>query len=67
MEEEHIEALDMYFRDSRGVVVHVTGVDTNNHRVIFRRPAFFNRPGYEHGDCVCPRRDFKNKFKKVEV
>lgn len=67
MEEERIEALDMYFRDSYGVVVHVIGVDTNNHRVIFNRPSFFGRPGYEHGLCVCPRRDFKKKFNKVEV
>ncbi|MCM2650988.1 DUF4222 domain-containing protein [Serratia marcescens] len=45
--------------DSHGVIVHVTGVDRVNHRVIFRRP------GYPY-DCACPRRDFGTKFKKVE-
>ncbi|WP_338030648.1 DUF4222 domain-containing protein [Erwinia endophytica] len=34
-------------------------MDTTNQRVIFRRP------NYDH-ECVCPRRDWKKKFKRVE-
>ncbi|WBF47776.1 DUF4222 domain-containing protein [Serratia rubidaea] len=44
--------------DDHGRLVHVTGVDQANHRVIFRRP------GYPH-DCAVPRRDFGTKFRKV--
>lgn len=60
MDNEIIVPFEMACRDSHGVVVRVTGIDTVNHRVIFRRP------GYPH-DCAYPRRDFGTKFKKVQA
>ncbi|SQJ22213.1 DUF4222 domain-containing protein [Serratia rubidaea] len=58
MENEQIVPFEMDCHDDHGRLVHVTGVDQANHRVIFRRP------GYPH-DCAVPRRDFGTKFRKV--
>lgn len=59
MEPEKIEVFSASYRDQRGIIVEVTGVDTANQRVIYRRP------GYEH-ECVCPRREWSRKFERVE-
>ncbi|KAB8312297.1 DUF4222 domain-containing protein [Erwinia endophytica] len=59
MENELIEPWIARYRDRRGVIVETVGIDTTNQRVIFRRP------NYDH-ECVCPRRDWKKKFKRVE-
>jgi len=60
MENEVIVPFEMDCRDSHGVLVHVKGVEKIKNWVLFERP------GYEHGLCFCPRRDFGTKFKKVQ-
>lgn len=59
MEDEIIKHWVEKYRDWRGVTVETVGVDVVNQRVIYRRP------GYEF-ECVCPRRDWSKKFRKVE-
>ncbi|WP_029686580.1 DUF4222 domain-containing protein [Tatumella saanichensis] len=59
MEDEIIKPWFERYRDWRGITVETVGVDIANQRVIHRRP------GYEFV-CVCPRRDWSKKFRKVE-
>lgn len=59
MEEELIKTWVERYKDPHGIEVETIGVDVINNRVIYRRP------GYPH-DCVCPRRDWSKKFRKVE-
>jgi len=54
-----IADLDRYYRDPRGVVVHVIGYDRVNQRVIYRRS------GYEH-DCARSLDAFKALFTRIE-
>lgn len=58
METEIIKPWVERYTDPRGVSVTTVGVDTVNHRVIFRRT------GYPH-DCMLPRVLFSQKFRKV--
>ncbi|MCK0554339.1 MULTISPECIES: DUF4222 domain-containing protein [Pantoea] len=58
METEIIKPWVEKYKDNRGVPVTTVGVDTVNHRVIFRRP------DYPY-DCMLPRVLFSQKFRKV--
>ncbi|MBT0720568.1 DUF4222 domain-containing protein [Rosenbergiella collisarenosi] len=60
MEDEVIKPWVQRYTDPRGIEVETVGVDIVNHRVIFR---YADYP-YE---CVCPRRDWPKKFRKVEL
>ena len=59
MEDDIIKPWVEKYMDWRDVTVETVGIDIVNQRVIYRRP------GYEF-DCVCPRRDWPKKFRKVE-
>lgn len=50
--------LDRYYRDHRGIVVHVIGYDSEKRQVIFRRT------GYPY-DCMQPLDRFRDKFSRV--
>ncbi|AXF75503.1 DUF4222 domain-containing protein [Erwinia tracheiphila] len=56
---EHIQPLNRYYRDHRGIVVNVTGYDASGQRVIYRRP------GYEW-ECVAPLIVFRARFKRID-
>lgn len=60
MENEVIVPFEMTCHDSHGRRIHVVGVEQVKNWVLFRIP------GYEHGLCFCPRRDFGTKYKKVK-
>ena len=59
MEAEHIKPWVARYKDANGIEVETVGVDVTNNRVIYRRPGYAN-------ECVCPRRDWSKKFRKVE-
>lgn len=56
---EEVKTIDRYFRDQRGVVVHVTGYDRLNKQIIFMRT------GYEH-PCSQPLWKFKKYYTEVK-
>jgi len=57
--EEHIQPMDLLYRDQHGIVVHVTGYDAGRQRVIYRRP------GYEW-ECAAPMIIFRARFKRID-
>lgn len=58
METEIIKPWIERYTEPRGVPVTTVGVDTVNHRVIFRRPNY-------HHVCMLPHVLFSQKFRKV--
>ena len=52
------QKLDRYYKDRRGIVVHVVGFDRAGDRVIFMRT------GYPH-ECAQPVELFKSQFERV--
>ncbi|YCI80368.1 DUF4222 domain-containing protein [Enterobacteriaceae bacterium] len=53
-----MEILDRYYRDLRGIAVHVIGYDREKRQVIFRRT------GYPH-ECMQPVERFTEKFTRI--
>ncbi|EIC84711.1 DUF4222 domain-containing protein [Serratia sp. M24T3] len=52
------QKIDRYYKDWRGVMVHVVGFDRLGNRVIFMRT------GYDH-ECAQPVELFRQKFERV--
>lgn len=55
-----LQLLDRYYKDKRGVRIHVIGYDSTTGQVTFRRD------GYEH-DCSVPIRRLRKEFTQVDV
>ncbi|CQD72261.1 MULTISPECIES: DUF4222 domain-containing protein [Yersinia] len=56
-----IQLLDRYYKDKRGVRVHVIRYDSTTGEVIYLRD------GYDHGELSKPIRRFRAEFTKVDV
>lgn len=54
------QKLDRYYKDRRGIVVHVVGYDRAGDRVIFLR----EQQGYKP-ECAQPTEQFQRKFTRV--
>ena len=57
---EKIETLDRYYKDRRGIVVHVVGYDRAGDRVVFLR----EQQGYKP-ECAQSVEQFSKKFERV--
>lgn len=58
-ETDGIKALDLFYRDPRGVVVHVTGWNREKQQV------YFTRQGYPY-ECMQPVWKFQQYFTRVQ-
>ena len=59
MQPNNTKLIDRLYRDSRGVIVHVTGYDRVNQRVIFIRDGWPD-------ECFRPLKDFQDNFVRVD-
>ncbi|QII37490.1 DUF4222 domain-containing protein [Rouxiella badensis] len=59
MTSSNVELLNRHYRDPRGVIVHVTGYDRVNQRVIFMRDGWPD-------ECFRPLKDFQDNFVRVD-